>query len=356
MVARACVQGGGRAGSTGYREGDALGVLGGSGGLPDMTVEDLLRLVLSLQPHERTVDAVEKVRGREGAWGGRGEVRVVSRDRTVRTPWKARARVVRTRLALGGPVGRRCKENCCGKPRTLATVHGLSGGGVRSHMWLQGLHCLDSSAMAALLKELSKQGQVKRAFELFDWLRQLPPTHPLASLCDLYTYTTMIAQCGSAQQLGRALELVSEMRARSISCNVHTYSALMNVCMKVRGGQCRAHGSVGGRSQRAGAGPGGMVWLCGLALALLAAQPPALAHDWLVQYTRASAWVRVLGRAWGSSPFSPQANDLDVLKQQCSAFPSAPLCCYARPCRPTSWTWRSTCSSRCRRRAWCPTW
>ncbi len=98
----------------------------------------------------------------------------------------------------------------------------------------QGLHCLDSSATAALLKELSKQGQAKRAFEIFDWLRQLPATHALAPLCDLYTYTTMIAQCGSAAQLSKALDYVAEMRARGVTCNVHTYSALMNVCMKVR--------------------------------------------------------------------------------------------------------------------------
>lgn len=96
----------------------------------------------------------------------------------------------------------------------------------------QGLYFLDSSALAALLKELAKQGQLKRSVEIFDWLRSLEPTHELAALCDLYTYTTMISQCGSHQQLRRALELVAEMRSRGIECNVHTYSALMNVCIK----------------------------------------------------------------------------------------------------------------------------
>ncbi|KAG2432945.1 hypothetical protein HXX76_008673 [Chlamydomonas incerta] len=96
----------------------------------------------------------------------------------------------------------------------------------------QGLFYLDSSAMAALLKELAKQGYLKRAVEIFDWLRSLEPGHELSSLCDLYTYTTMISQCGSHQQLRRALELVAEMRSRGIDCNVHTYSALMNVCIK----------------------------------------------------------------------------------------------------------------------------
>ena len=72
-----------------------------------------------------------------------------------------------------------------------------------------------------------------RASELFDWLRALPEGHELGALCDVYTYTTLISQCGSHQQLRKALELVAEMRGRGIACNVHTYSALMNVCIKV---------------------------------------------------------------------------------------------------------------------------
>ena len=89
-----------------------------------------------------------------------------------------------------------------------------------------------SGALAALLKELSKTGLGKRAVEIFDWLRTLEEQHDLAHLCDVYTYTTMISQCGSHQQLRRALELVAEMRSRGVLCNVHTYSALMNVCIK----------------------------------------------------------------------------------------------------------------------------
>ena len=42
----------------------------------------------------------------------------------------------------------------------------------------------------------------------------------------------LISQCGSHQQLRRALELVAEMRGRGVACNVHTYSALMNVLYK----------------------------------------------------------------------------------------------------------------------------
>ncbi|RMZ54002.1 hypothetical protein APUTEX25_002579, partial [Auxenochlorella protothecoides] len=99
-----------------------------------------------------------------------------------------------------------------------------------------GLACLDSRAVAALLKELAKAGAGHRATELFDALRALPPGAPLARLADLYTYTTAVSQCGAGQQLRRALELVAEMRARRVACNIHTYSALMGVCVKC--GEC----------------------------------------------------------------------------------------------------------------------
>ena len=68
--------------------------------------------------------------------------------------------------------------------------------------------------------------------ELFDALRALPPDDNLSRLADLYTYTTIISQCGGHQQLRRALELVAEMRCRGIEANIHTYSALMSVCVK----------------------------------------------------------------------------------------------------------------------------
>lgn len=97
-----------------------------------------------------------------------------------------------------------------------------------------GLRTLDSRAVAALLKELSKAGQPARATELFDYLRALPEDNPLSTLADLYTYTTVISQCGGHQHLRRALELVAEMRGKGIQCNVHTYSALMSVCVKCK--------------------------------------------------------------------------------------------------------------------------
>jgi pentatricopeptide repeat protein len=145
-----------------------------------------------------------------------------------------------------------------------------------------GLAYLDSRAYAALLKGLAKAGMAHRAAELFDdvrcaargragggaWacgahagrgrqpgrsqsaecrprapvpahthpphapplcppltppIRRLDPTHELAHLADVYTYTTAISQCSSHHQLRRALELVAEMRARAVTLNVHTY-------------------------------------------------------------------------------------------------------------------------------------
>ncbi len=95
------------------------------------------------------------------------------------------------------------------------------------------LHC--TSGMPSAIKSIHFQNPAVcyREAELFDWLRGLAEGHELAHLCDVYTYTTLISQCGSHQQLRKALELVAEMRGRGISCNVHTYSALMNVCIKV---------------------------------------------------------------------------------------------------------------------------
>jgi pentatricopeptide repeat domain-containing protein 1 len=94
-----------------------------------------------------------------------------------------------------------------------------------------GLQHLDSSALAALMKELGRAGMFKRSVELFDYLRR--QTSPeFTHLLDIYTYTTAIAVCSASQQLQRALDLMAEMRSRGITCNVHTYSALMNVCIK----------------------------------------------------------------------------------------------------------------------------
>jgi pentatricopeptide repeat protein len=65
-----------------------------------------------------------------------------------------------------------------------------------------------------IAQELAKVGLAHRAMELFDWLRSLEQGHDLSSLTDVYTYTTIISQCGSHHQLRKALELVAEMRSR----------------------------------------------------------------------------------------------------------------------------------------------
>ncbi len=45
-------------------------------------------------------------------------------------------------------------------------------------------------------------------------------------------YPAAISLCGQRQQLRVAMELMAEMRSRAILANVHTYSAMMNVCIK----------------------------------------------------------------------------------------------------------------------------
>ena len=49
---------------------------------------------------------------------------------------------------------------------------------------------MDSRAVAFLLKDVSKAGLAHRALEVFHWLRNLPESHPLSKLCDVFTYTT----------------------------------------------------------------------------------------------------------------------------------------------------------------------
>lgn len=115
------------------------------------------------------------------------------------------------------------KEVCCSLPPDASAVAAVFG----------SLSYLDSRAMAALMKDLAKAQHLDRAMELFDWLKSLPPDDELYGLCDVYTFTTAISLMGPSQQLRRALELVGEMRVRGLHCNVHTYSALMNVCIKV---------------------------------------------------------------------------------------------------------------------------
>ena len=86
--------------------------------------------------------------------------------------------------------------------------------------------------MALLLKDLNRSGLGQRAAQLFDWLRSLPCAHPLAALCDVFTWTAMVSMCMHQQDTARAQGLVGDMRAQGVAPNVHTYTALMNVCIK----------------------------------------------------------------------------------------------------------------------------
>ena len=51
-------------------------------------------------------------------------------------------------------------------------------------------------------------------------MRALPEDHALRALGDEGTYSTMITLCGNWQQLRRALELVDDMRSRSLDCGL----------------------------------------------------------------------------------------------------------------------------------------
>ena len=90
----------------------------------------------------------------------------------------------------------------------------------------QALFHFDSRATALLFKDLSKAGVGQRAVELFDWLRRLEENHALRSLCDVYTYTAMIAQCIYQQVCtlrlrGRLLlaEVIREPVVPALTCN-----------------------------------------------------------------------------------------------------------------------------------------
>lgn len=95
------------------------------------------------------------------------------------------------------------------------------------------LAALDGRGLAMLLKQLANNGLTAQAWELFDWLRSLEPRHELTRLLDVFSYTAMISQCSSNRRdMEVALALSREMPDRGVSRNVHTFSALMNVCIK----------------------------------------------------------------------------------------------------------------------------
>ena len=42
----------------------------------------------------------------------------------------------------------------------------------------------------------------------------------------------VISLCGQRQELGKALTLVADMRGRGVTPNIHTYTALINTCIR----------------------------------------------------------------------------------------------------------------------------
>jgi pentatricopeptide repeat protein len=178
-----------------------------------------------------------------------------------------------------------------------------------------------------------------RASELFDWLRGLPDAHELAHLCDVYTYTTIIAQCGSHQQLRKALELVAEMRGHGIQCNVHTYSALMNVCIKARLGPAWQRGLLISPS---------CLYLPEGPSAAAAAGPCSDARHAVLGLTGNSTlcWGSML-RGWAC----PDAFGVATTCVRRAERANVVTCD-----RRTSWSWRWTCTDSCCARAARPTW
>lgn len=46
------------------------------------------------------------------------------------------------------------------------------------------------------------------------------------------TCCAVISLCGQRQEIGKALKLVADMRGRGIRPNIHTYTALINTCIR----------------------------------------------------------------------------------------------------------------------------
>ena len=164
----------------------------------------------------------------------------------------------------------------------------------------QALLGFDSRAVALLLKDLSRAGLGQRAAQLFDWLRSLPGAHPLAALCDVYTWTAMVSLCMHQQDAARAQGLVGDMRARGVAPNVHTYTALMNVCIKC--GRLEAALETYQRMRQEGCTPNVGEWLS-------AAPSPEGRHKWVAPSTPLS-YQRM--RREGAPPASRVAGVLEV--------------------------------------------
>lgn len=99
-----------------------------------------------------------------------------------------------------------------------------------------------------LVKQMASTGFSDEAWQIFDRLRATEEEGEAgqqhlgsSATCDVFLYTAMIALCcntgtsghrGDHRELRTALDLSEEMEQRGIARNVHTFSALMNVCIK----------------------------------------------------------------------------------------------------------------------------
>lgn len=83
----------------------------------------------------------------------------------------------------------------------LQVVRHMPRGASVVHAVRDSLQYLDSRALAALLKELSKTGLRDMAFHIFNWLREpqqsMDPAY--GGLLDVFTYTTMIVSAGQSR-------------------------------------------------------------------------------------------------------------------------------------------------------------
>ncbi|KFM28045.1 Pentatricopeptide repeat-containing protein, chloroplastic [Auxenochlorella protothecoides] len=224
-----------------------------------------------------------------------------------------------------------------------------------------GLACLDSRAVAALLKELAKAGAGHRATELFDALRALPPGAPLARLADLYTYTTAVSQCGAGQQLRRALELVAEMRARRVACNIHTYSALMGVCVKC--GECDLALDVYRQALDEGLAPNAVTFNILVYARMLAAgaAPSSTTYTSLISaYGKAGREVVALAAARGMAAHGLEPNVITFSSLVCAAEKArrgdlalaVVADMRARGCRPNVVTYNALLGACCQANMW----
>ena len=196
--------------------GEKLGGAGDSTPFAETTVEDLLKVIRALSPEASAPKAIA-----QGLYYlDSGALAALLKVRLCPAISRCLAASPHVQVWLVHP--------SCGFDPSLTVFDLTATQECKLYLWAS--HCdgfgeawLHWLRHPSILQELAKTGQLRRSIEIFDWLRGLENGHELAPLADVYTYTTSISQCGSHQQLRRALELVAEMRSRGIPCNVHTY-------------------------------------------------------------------------------------------------------------------------------------